>query len=546
MRRFIVLLVLLACARSTWGARPNILVILADDMGYSDIGCYGGEIATPHLNKLASNGVRFTQFYNNARCSPSRAALLTGLHPHQAGAGWLDADWKHRGYRGHLVDECVTIAHVLRDAGYHAFMTGKWHLGRTSALEPVARGGFERFFGVRGGVASAFAPAGLYENDQAIEKVPDNFYFTDAIADKTIEYVRDSLRNEPSKPFFGYVAFTAPHWPLHAKPADIERYRGTYTRGWDVLRDERLARMKQLDIVPESTPLSPLSPAYPGHGQGTPETDEPTPAWDSLTDEQKRDMDLRMAVYAAMVDSMDQNIGRIVQALAEANVLEDTLILFLSDNGGCGEETNFGFDGGPYWMRRAKEKRGEPIVKGTIGAADSYSAYGMCWANASNTPLRLYKHFVHEGGIATPLIAHWPRGFQARGTISNEVGHVIDVMATCVDVAAATYPKQRDGRTILPTEGVSIRPAFEGKPLDRPSPLFWEHEGNRAVRDGNWKLVSRHGKPWELYDVPADRAEMNDLASQHPERVREMSERYHVWAARAHVLPWEQLLKEGR
>ena len=528
------------------GPRPNILVILADDMGYSDLGCYGSEIATPNLDRLAANSVRFTQFYNNARCSPSRAALLTGVHPQQAGVGWLDADWKRRGYRGHLVDECVTIAQVLGDAGYHTFMTGKWHLGKAKKLDPITRGGFDRFYGIRSGVTHFFNPDDLFENDRPIKEIPDDFYITDAIGDRTIGYIRDHVKNNPEKSFFGYVAFTAPHWPLHALPEDIKRYRGKYLHGWDTVRAVRLARMKQLGIVPKSTALPPRSPAWPGHGQGTPETDEPTPAWDSLTDEQKIDMDLRMAVYAAMIESMDRNVGRIVDALAEAKALDHTLILFMSDNGGCGEETIWGFDGGPLWMRNAKQKRGEPIAKGTIGAADSYSAYGMCWANASNTPLRLYKHFTHEGGIASPMISHWPRGFEARGTISSEVGHVIDVMATCVDVGGAAYPKQRGGREILPMEGVSLRPALSGKPLARPSPLFWEHEGNRAVRDGQWKLVSRFGRPWELYDMTNDRSELHDYASEQPDRVRDMSAAYDAWAARAHVTPWDEFVKVGR
>jgi arylsulfatase len=551
MKRPLILLllacldILLTAAAASAAQKPNILVILADDMGYSDIGSYGGEIATPHLDRLSAGGVRFTQFYNNARCSPTRAALLTGLHPQQAGVGWLDADWNHRGYRGHIVDECVTLPTVLRDAGYHTFMTGKWHLGRAPQHGPLASG-FDRFYGIRSGITHFFEPKDLVENGKSVSPLPEDFYLTHAIGDQTIRYLREHCEKSPKQPFFGYVAFTAPHWPLHAPAAAIERYRGKYFIGWDALREKRLARMKQLGIVPETTPLSPRSPAYPGHGQGTPPTEQPTPAWDSLTDEQKRDMDLRMAVYAAMVDTMDQNIGRIITAMEETGTLENTLILFLSDNGGCGEETIFGFDGGTHYMRAAKKKRGEPITKGTIGAPDSYSAYGMCWANVSNTPFRMYKHFTHEGGIATPLIAHWPAGIAARGAISGEPGHVIDIMATCLDVAGATSPKQRDGRAVLPIEGVSLAPAFAQQPLRRPTPLFWEHEGNRAVRDGQWKLVSRYGHPWELFDISSDRAELNDLASQHPERVREMAARYDAWAPRAHVVPWEQLLKEGR
>ena len=540
--RWLALLVLLCCCTTAPAAeRPNILLILADDLGYSDIGVYGGEINTPSLDRLGARGMRFRQFYNNARCCPTRAALLTGVYPHQAGVGAMGADWKIRGYRGRLVEEVVTIPEVLRAAGYHTFMTGKWHLSKTNDEHGPNGRGFQRFYGILDGMASFFRPEGLMEDGAVVKDLPADFYFTDAIADKTIQYVNEHLDANAGQPFFGYVAFTAPHWPLHARPDDVARYRGKYKMGWDQLRAMRLTQMKNISLLPPDAQLSPRSPAYSGHGQGVPETDDPTPAWDSLTPEQQDDMDLRMAVYAAMVEAMDRNIGRIVGTLDQRKRLDNTLILFMSDNGACAEETIFGFDGGPFWMRRRKREAGQEIVKGTIGAADSYSAYGMCWANAGNTPFRMYKHFTHEGGIISPMIAHWPKVIGNTGGLRDEPGHVIDVMATCVDVAGATFPKQHKGVDVVPMEGVSLAPMFRGQPLIRPHPLFWEHEGNKAVRDGNWKLVQRFGKPWELFDMSRDPVELSDLAASETERVKEMAAKYDAWALRASVVPFEQL-----
>ncbi len=537
----ITLFLLLVASPVLAAERPNILLILADDLGYSDLGCYGGEIATPNLDRLAAGGVRFKQFYNNARCCPSRAALLTGVYPHQAGVGAMGGDWKIRGYRGRLVEEVVTIPEVLRESGYHTFMTGKWHLSKKPDAHGPNGRGFDRFYGILDGMANFFRPEGLMEDGKLVHDLPADYYFTDAIADKTIQYVGEHVKHKPDQPFFGYVAFTAPHWPLHAKPADIERYRGKYKHGWDKLREQRLKRMKELQLIPTSAELSPRSPAYSGHGQDIEETDEPTPAWDTLDAATQDDMELRMAVYAAMLDSMDQNVGRILKSLEATGQLDNTLILFMSDNGGCAEETIYGFDGGPFWMRRRKREAGQEVLKGTIGAADSYSAYGMCWANASNTPFRLYKHFTHEGGIISPMIAHWPKGFDGKGALRDEVGHIIDVMATCVDVAGAKYPQRRKGNEIVPMEGISLVRAFRDSELPRANPLFWEHEGNKAVRDREWKLVMRHGKPWELFDLSQDPVELHDLAAAQPDRVKELAAKYDAWAERAFVVPFEQL-----
>lgn len=490
--------------------RPNILLIMADDMGFSDIGCYGGEIKTPHLDSLAAAGLRFTQFYNTARCCPTRASLLTGLYPHQAGVGHMVGDDKVEGYRGRLNDECVTIAEVLKPHGYRTYMTGKWHIGEQRPHWPVDRG-FDRSYSLVSGGTNFFRldpGRTLVLDDQRIDP-PKVWYVTDAIGDHSVSFLDEHAKQSKDKPFFMYVAYTAPHWPLHAHPQDIAKYRNKYTGGWDALRQERHQRMIEMGIVDKQWPM-------------TPRPDNVRP-W--LEAEDKDDKDLRMAVYAAQIDRMDQSIGRILAKLREQNQLENTLIFFLSDNGGCAEIIDRGTKGVP------------------AGAADSFLSYGVGWANASNTPFRLYKHWVHEGGIATPLIAHWPAGIKRKNELDHQPGHLIDIMATVVDVTGAIYPKEINGKAIQPREGVSLRPAFEGKSLDRKTSLYWEHEGNQAIRDGRWKLVKQHNKPWELYDLSADRTEMNDLAKQQPERVKAMSEEWDAYAKRARVTPWAELQK---
>ena len=503
-----VLLLLLTSA--AYADRPNILLIMADDMGYSDIGCYGGEIKTPHLDSLAANGLRFTQFYNTARCCPTRASLLTGLYPHQAGVGHMVGDDKVEGYRGRLNDECVTIAEVLRPHGYRTYMTGKWHVGEARPHWPVDRG-FDRSYSLVSGGSNYFRlDQGriLARDDQRIEP-PKDWYITDAITDHSVAFLDDHARQSKDKPFFMYVAYTAPHWPLHAHPADIEKYKGQYLKGWDALRQERHKRMIEMGLVDKNWPL-------------TPRPDDVRP-WAEAQD--KGDKDLRMAVYAAQIDRLDQSIGRILARLREQNQLDNTLIFFLADNGGCAEVIDRGTKGVP------------------AGGADSFLSYGVGWANASNTPFRLYKHWVHEGGISTPLIAHWPQGIKRKNELDHQPGHLIDILATVVDVTGAAYPKEVNGKTIQPREGVSLRPAFEGKSLDRKAPLYWEHEGNQAIRDGQWKLVKQHNKPWELYDLSADRSEMKNLAKEQPERVKTMSEQWEAYAKRARVIPWAELPK---
>lgn len=499
--------------------RPNIVVVLVDDMGYSDIGCYGGEVPTPNLDKLAARGVRFTQFYNAARCSPTRAALMTGLYPHQAGMGWLDnmVEPKSRGIHGKLLPRSVTIAEVLRDAGYFTAMTGKWHLGQQHGSVPWKRG-FQRSLNSRFGEVYFPQEEGgpntknLYLDGKEIPKDSPMFgkdwYSTDLFTEWGLKFVDEA--RELKKPFFLYIAQGAVHFPLRAPREVIEKYRGKYMEGWDKLRDRRHAKQIQMGLVDPKWPLAPRP--------------SDSPAWDTRAPDRQARFDEIMAVYAAMIDRLDFAMGTLVDGLERRGVLDNTLILFLSDNGGNAE-------GGP-----AGETRGE----GPIGGPQSSVKLGMNWATLTNTPFRRYKHFTHEGGISTPLIAHWPAGIpeSRRNTFEKQPGHLIDIMATAVDLAGAKYPRKNEGQSIEPMQGVSLRPAFEGKPLARMQPLCWEHEGNKAVRDGKWKLVMRHRQSWELYDIDADRTEQQNLIKQQPELAVKLEAVWNEWARRTYVDDW--------
>ncbi len=514
--------------------RPNILLIMADDMGYSDVGCYGGEIRTPTLDRLAANGLRFSQFYNTARCCPTRASLLTGLYPHQAGIGLMTGDRGTEGYRGDLNEHSVTIAEVLKNAGYRTFMSGKWHVtkhlgqwtgdsSKTDTHNWPRQRGFDQFYGTILGAGSFYDPVTLTEGNTPVDLQDSNYYYTDAISDKAVAYLREAPSDTP---FFGYVAYTAPHWPLHALPEDIARYAGRYDIGWDSLRRERLARMREMEVIDADWPLS--------------ERNEEVAAW-SETDE-KDWQARRMEVYAAQVDRMDQGIGRIVRALEERGALDNTLIFFLADNGGCAEELSEGW--GKQLFIPEETLAGEPVALGNSrtdlmpGPENTYQSYGAAWANASNTPFRMYKHYVHEGGIATPLVVHWPAGISATGAWRRSPGHLIDIMATCVAVGQAQYPQEVAGNTIKPMEGISLLTAFAEDTLTREA-IYFEHEGNRAVRRGPWKLVARgRDGSWELYDTERDRTETNDLAEKHPAVVQELASLWQRWAERSNVLPW--------
>nr|HET7859436.1 arylsulfatase [Caldimonas sp.] len=527
--------------------RPNVVLILNDDMGYSDLGCYGGEIETPNLDRLAANGLRFSSFYNTARCSPSRASLLTGLHPHQTGIGILTYDSGPEGYAGNLNHRCVTIPQVLKANGYRTYMSGKWHVSSNLKTPtdswPMQRG-FDAFFGTIIGAGSFYDPNTLTRGNENVEheaRKPGWFY-TDAISDQAVAYIDEHCRDHKATPFFEYVAYTAPHWPLHAHDDDIARYRGRFDRGWDALREARLQRLVASGILKAHWKLTERDPTQP-------------PWSEAERDEQFRAWTLRcMEVYAAQVDRMDQGIGRIVEALERNGELANTLVVFLADNGACAEDIpqDVTVDElvDKLMIARRTTRSGEPVQFGNDvtrmpGPENTYQSYGVAWANLSNAPFRLYKHWIHEGGISTPLIAHWPDGIDAKenGTIRHAPGYLPDIMATIVDVTGATYPATFDGHAVDPLEGQSLLPVFarDATGEDR-RPMFWEHEGNAAVRIGKWKLVRRHPRDWELYDMDVDRTELHDLAAREPERVQRMAAQYEEWAKRCGVIPRDRIV----
>lgn len=509
--------------------RPNILLILVDDMGYSDISCFGGEIDTPNLNNLAANGLRYTQFYNGARSCPSRAALMTGLHPHMTGIGWMtDRNLGYQGYTGELSKNCVTIAEVLKSAGYSTYMAGKWHLTSTANIYqngnktnwPRQRG-YDHFFGTIDGAGSYWDPYSLkLENDSISSKNYKNFFYTDKIAEYTIKFINDHITKKNKNPFFSYVAFTSPHWPLHARPKTIEKYMERYKNGWDILRKERYERMIKMGLISSEWPLT--------------IRDREAPAWDSLNETEKKEMAKRMAIYAAMVDEMDQAVGKIILSLKKNKQLDNTLILFLSDNGACAEKIS------------QKDKSYE-----ALGTASSFESYRLPWANASNTPFRLFKHWVHEGGISTPLVIHWPEGIKSKGEFRRQPYYLIDIMATCVDIGKAIYPQYYNGNTIPKMEGISLKKTFDNSPEEERF-MFWEHEANCAARKGKWKIVSRANykypfmNKWELYNMEEDRTETHNIADEYPEIVTELSEAWVHWAESHEVYPLDGRIHGAR
>jgi arylsulfatase len=543
----------IAKERQSDASRPNIILIMGDDMGYSDIGCYGGEIETPNLDRLAGQGVRFRQFYNTARCCPTRASLLTGLYPHQAGVGHMMEDHgpAFPGYRGDLNASCRTIAEILGPAGYRNYAVGKWHVtphirpGDPQHNWPLQRG-FDRYYGIVSGAASFFDPHSLARDNTLIsvandaEYRPEIYYFTHAISDHAVRFIGDHVETHGQQPFFMYVAYTAAHWPMHALPKDVDKYRGRYGQGYDAIRKGRLQKAAGLGLIDATQGM-------------TPRRDQ----WDKVEDPQFEQA--CMEVYAAMVDSMDQGIGKIVNELERHRLESNTLIFYLQDNGGCAEmygrqkrkegppprpaEPTFAAMPADELQLRMEPKQtrdGFPVRKGygvMPGGPDTYIGYGRGWATVSNTPLREYKHWVHEGGISTPLIVHWPGGIHGDGRVIDQPGHLIDIMATCIDVADATYPAEA-----TPVEGLSLMPAIAGEPLAREA-IFWEHEGNRAVRVGDWKAVAKGADgAWELYDLSRDRIEQHDLADTHPDRLAALVAKWKAYADRALVYPsiWEK------
>jgi len=519
-------------------ARPNILVILADDLGYSDLSCYGGEIQTPNLDRLAQNGLRFTRFYNASRSCPTRASLLTGLYQHQAGIGRMTFEQNLPGYRGTMTHNGVTIAEVLKESGYHTGMIGKWHVAETPLREdqrqwlahqvqhdefapkdnyPTHRG-FEEFYGTIYGVVDYFDPFSLVNGEDPVYEVPKDYYSTIALSDSAVAYI--NRYGESDKPFFMYLSYHAPHWPLHALPEDIKKYEDVYKAGWDAIREKRYARMKELGIFGEMDDF--LSPRQFNESW----TENPTAEWDARA----------MAVHAAMVDRMDQEIGKVLRTLEATGQLENTLILFMSDNG-CSNEECQNYSEGEN-DRPAEMRNGEKIVyprqKEVLpGPENTYASIGARWANVANTPFRFWKAKSYEGGICTPMIAHWPKGIsQKKGSITTQSGHVIDLMATCLELSGAKYPTEYNGNKIIPYAGKSLVPVFQSE-KNRMSgrDLCFEHFNERALIDAEgWKIVrTARGETWELYNLNDDRTELKNLASLYPDRVQEMEKRYLQW-----------------
>lgn len=537
--------------------KPNIIYIMSDDMGFSDIGCYGSEIDTPNLDSLAANGVRFNQFYNTARCCPTRASLISGLYPHQAGVGHMMNDRGFDGYRGDLNRQCVTIPEVVKSAGYRSYMSGKWHV--TKVIKPQTEAdkhnwpmqrGFDRFYGTIHGAGSFFDPNTLTRGNQYISPFDDakytpeqmangEYYYTDAIADHAVRFITEHHYQSDDKPFFLYVSFTAAHWPMHALEKDINKYEGKYDDGYEAIRNARYKKMIELGLIKESSTVN-------------------WPIPDDWKEKEYWEWDKRnMEVYAAMVDNMDQGIGRIVESLKDTGQFENTLICFFQDNGGCAENYGRGGTGGPraaeptlpvlpadYLQPDMTPKQSRDgfkmrTGKGSMaGPADTAIGYGRGWATVSNTPFREYKHWTHEGGISTPLIAHWPDKIDRDGEIEETPSHLIDLMATAVDVSGANYPvTYHGGEKIKPMEGKSLVPAFLGKPIEREA-IYWEHEGNRAIRVGDYKLVAKGARgKWELYNIAKDRSERHDLSGEDPERADKLAAMWQAYAERADVLP---------
>lgn len=506
--------------------RPNIILILADDMGYSDLGCFGSNIQTPNLDEMAVKGLKMTHFYNASRCCPTRASLMTGLFQHQAGVGDMMNTRPEPAYQGYLNQNCVTIAEALKAGGYQTFMAGKWHLGEAKEHWPTRRG-FDHYFGLIDGANSYFGNRPYRPNQKLTIALDEeeyhpgkDYYSTNAYTDFAIKFIKE--RAHPDQPFFLYLPYQAPHWPLNALPEDIAKYKGKFMKGWDVLREERFAKQKALGIVPKDEVLSPRDPHVP--------------AWDSLTEEEKVVWDDKMAVYAAMIDRMDQNIGKLRAALKNMGLADNTVIMFLSDNGGS-SETIQGNGFTPEIQQAAHLLASAP---------GSFTSYGFEGANVSNTPFRYFKHWEYEGGTATPFIAYGPK-YVKPGLTSTREAHIIDIMSTCLDLAKTPYPKTYHGNQIKSTWGTSLVPLFQNKAWKGHNALYFEHEGNRAVIQNDWKLVSEYPKDqWQLYNLANDRTELHDLAAKYPDKVKTMSALYQQWATHAEVIPFVELDKHRR
>ncbi|MEO6000390.1 MAG: arylsulfatase [Chitinophagaceae bacterium] len=503
--------------------KPNVILIMTDDMGYSDIGCYGSEIPTPNIDALAKTGIRFSQFYNTSRCCPTRASLLTGLFQHQAGIGQMSEDpgslrigkdindWGTPGYQGYLNRHCVTIAEVLKPSGYHTYMTGKWHLGYNDTAKWPLQRGFDKFYGILAGATSYLKPQGgrgLSRDNERLAPPEGDYYTTDAFTDNAISYINNQ---NDKNPFFLYLAYNAPHWPLHAKEDDIALFEGKYMIGWDKVRKQRYNKQLQSGLIKKKWGFSERDPA--------------TREWDKLSLNEKKGVAHRMAVYAAQVKCIDDNIGKLITTLKQKDIFDNTLIIFLSDNGACAE------------MYDELGSMPDSLINDP-DFSDPVS-YGIGWANASNTPFRKWKNRAEEGGIAAPFIMHWPKGIVQGNRIEHTPAYLIDIMPTILKITGARYPAvAENGENIYSLTGNSLTPAFANKTLDHHEYMYWEHGNNAAIRKGNWKAIHSLTKDtWELYDLSKDRSEMNDVTAQQPEIIKELKQKWYEWANVNFVLP---------
>jgi len=519
-------------AQKPAASRPSIIIIMADDMGYSDIGCYGGEINTPHLDRLSKNGLKMMNFYNNARCCPTRASLLTGQYAHKVGLA-------NNGNA--LTRNGATIAELLKENGYQTAMAGKWHLsddvqmstkeGQLKWLNhqafadspfaspesyPINRG-FQKHYGVIWGVVDYFDPFSLVDGERPVKEVPDNYYITDAINQKSVEYIKEFTAKQ--QPYFLYVAYTAPHWPVQARPEDIDKYKDTYKMGWDELRKQRYDRMVKMKLIDPAT--TPLLDVMGRMGE-----------WNKLSGEEKEKQAAKMAAHAAMIDRLDQGVGQIMATLEQTKTLDNTLIIFLADNGASPEIINTpGYDRPSQTRDGRKLEYDKDVQTANIGKEISYTGIGSNWANAANTPYRFWKMESFEGGIHTPMIVYWPAGLKTKkGSSTNILGHVTDILPTLLDISRTKYPSSYHDHALTPLDGKSFLPLLRGTEYHGREGIFFEHAKGKAYIKGHWKLVMQtSGNEWELYDLGKDKNENNNLAAQYPGKLQEMKTEWENW-----------------
>ncbi|WP_299556351.1 arylsulfatase [Seonamhaeicola sp.] len=532
---FICLLIILSGCKEkqeTLNKKPNVLFVLLDDLGYSDLGCYGGEINTPNIDNLGINGIRYESIYNSARCCPSRAALMTGLYPPQAGIANFTTNKprKNQGpaYLGHLRDDCVTLGEVLKSQGYGTYYVGKWHMHEKT--DPVKRG-FDEFYGYDMGYAQDQWDPNAYirkpeEKAKEIDKPEGAFYATDVFNEYALEFLNQA-RDKKEEPWFLFLSHSSPHFPVQAPKESVDKYFDTYMKGWDRLREERYENLKNVGLIERES-------RWTLTGRATVPVDrdivangfsgEQNPAWETLDIDRQRDLARRMATFAAMVEHVDKGVGQIVDYLKKTGQFENTIIMITSDNGACYEWGPFGFDG-PSRKGITTVHKGDSL--NVVGQRGTYSSYGSAWANMCNTPLKLYKHFTHEGGVASPFIVHWPNEIDEKaGSWVRERTHLIDIMPTLCDITGATYPETFKDNAIQPMEGVSLVNTFKHEPLDK-RPIYFSHFGAKAVVEGDWKAVWGKNMPyeieWELYNLKEDRCETKDLAKEYPEKVEKFA-----------------------